>query len=135
MDDSDYSETIGSDSDEDIEEEMNLARKEVEKLVKKKSVGAKAQQEAKPNPKKTERKNGRTEKAGRPPKRAKYEFNVRDKAVMEEAVKKHGNSYATIAKEYFADCNPPVTRTDIANFVNCNPHLKEFCQTRMIFSL
>lgn len=48
---------------------------------------------------------------------------------MEEAVKKYGNSYATIAKEYFGDCKPTVTRTDVSNFINSNPHLKQFCQT------
>lgn len=66
---------------------------------------------------------------GRPAKKPKYEFNNRDKKVMEEAVKKYGNSYATIAKEYFGDCKPTVTRSDISNFINSNPHLKQFCQT------
>jgi len=47
---------------------------------------------------------------------------------MVTAVKRYGNSYAVIAKEYFSDCVPTVTRADIANFVNSNPHLKKHCQ-------
>jgi hypothetical protein len=48
---------------------------------------------------------------------------------MEEAVKKHGTSWANIAKEYFSDCNPVVTRTDVQNFVTNNPYLSKFCQS------
>ena len=51
-------------------------------------------------------------------------FTQRDKAAMVEAVKNYGNAFAMIAKEYFHDCDPPVTRTDIANYVKNNPHLK-----------
>jgi len=82
-----------------------------------------AKKKTKRNPK------GEKNKVGRPPKTPKYVFNVSDKEVMEKAVKKYGTSYATIAKEYFSDRNPPVTRTDIYNFVNSNEHLKKYCQT------
>jgi len=68
---------------------------------------------------------------GRPAAKEKYKFNNRDKAILEDALKKYGNSYATIAKEYFSDCEPAVTRADIANYVNSpgNTHLKKLCQT------
>ncbi len=68
---------------------------------------------------------------GRPAAKEKYKFNNRDKAILEDALKKFGNSYATIAKEYFSDCEPAVTRADIANCVNSpgNTHLKKLCQT------
>jgi len=69
-----------------------------------------------------------SKKGGRPPNKEKYIFNQRDKDIMVTAVKRYGNSYAVIAKEYFSDCVPTVTRADIANFVNSNPHLKKHCQ-------
>ena len=68
-------------------------------------------------------------KGGRPTPKAKYVFNQRDKKVMIEACKKYGSSYATIAKEYFADCSPAVTRQDVANYVKNNPLLSDLCKT------
>jgi len=68
-------------------------------------------------------------KGGRPSQKPKYIFNQRDKKILIEAAKKYGSSYATIAKEYFSDCDPAVTRQDVANYVKSNPLLAEICKT------
>ena len=61
-------------------------------------------------------------------KKAKYVFNSRDKEIIKTAISKYGSSFATIAKEYFSDANPPVGRTDVQNYISNNPHLKDFCK-------
>jgi hypothetical protein len=68
-------------------------------------------------------------KGGRPKGKDKHQFTAEDKEILVEAVKKYGSSYATIAKEYFGHCEPPVTRTDIHNIVQATPHLKNHCLT------
>lgn len=64
--------------------------------------------------------------------KAKYVFNTRDRDSMKLAIKRYGASYATIAKEYFSDATPPVTRVDVQNYIQNNPHLKEFCKRGMM---
>jgi hypothetical protein len=61
-------------------------------------------------------------------KKAKYVFNSRDKEIIKTAISKYGSSFATIAKEYFSDANPPVGRIDVQNYISNNPHLKDFCK-------
>jgi hypothetical protein len=43
-------------------------------------------------------------------------------------LKRYGNTPAIIQKEYFSDCNPPVSRQDVANFINTTPHLKDLAK-------
>ncbi len=71
-------------------------------------------------------------------KKAKYVFNSRDKETIKTAISKYGSSFATIAKEYFSDANPPVGRTDVQNYISNNPHLRDFCKKgtlRILFNL
>jgi hypothetical protein len=74
-------------------------------------------------------------KSGRPTTRRIYEFNKRDKEIIAEAIKHYGNAHALIAKEYFSDCDPPVTRNDIANLIKNTPHLRELAKMSMLFSV
>ncbi len=50
---------------------------------------------------------------------------------MDAAVKKYGNAYAQIAKEYFGHCQPTVTRQNVANYINRSPHLKKISSESM----
>jgi len=65
----------------------------------------------------------------------KYEFTEEDKKVLLTAVKQHGTSYATIAKEYFSNRSPPVTRVDVQKFIALtgNAYLLKVAQTSMSF--
>jgi hypothetical protein len=69
---------------------------------------------------------------GRQASRPIYKFTRGDLILLETAVQKYGTSYASIAKEYFADTEPKVTRKDVQNIVQSTPHLKKFCLTGML---
>ncbi len=61
---------------------------------------------------------------GRPSTKPKYEFTEDDTEVIKEGMRKYGNSYSNIAKEYYNKTEPPVTATDIKNYVNSHEELK-----------
>jgi hypothetical protein len=69
-----------------------------------------------------------TQRPGRKKAQQKYDFSLEDKKKIEKAVLIYGNSYSTIANEYFNDYAPMVTRKDIQNYINNDPHLKSLTE-------
>lgn len=68
---------------------------------------------------------------GRPPKKAKYTFTLHDRELLKKGLREHGRGFASIAKEYFSGCKPPVTSVDVRNYVNGDPELREFAEDSM----
>jgi hypothetical protein len=62
-----------------------------------------------------------------------YQFTNKDDVVLEEALKKYGNSFAVIQKEYYSDCD--LKRQDLANYVNRHPALKVISKNGMFLDI